>query len=158
MSEPFSLKRLLDFAISRERESVTLYKALAQKTSDLTLKKIFNDFVAQEKQHEIFYTQVLNDISKDSDPKTPLDEESEYTVYMRNLMDDHITSLEITGDQIYSMDQALDFAIAREKNSILFFSGLKNYIPDKVKPTLDIIIKEEMRHAALLTDLKLKKE
>lgn len=155
MSGKFNLKQLLKFAISRERESQALYNALAKKAKNTSLKALFKKLANQEARHEKFYTLLME--SRLSTTADLTSQENEYTVYMRNIMEEHAASFEITGEHIYSISQALDFAIAREKSSILFYSGLKNYIPSNARSTLNIIIEEEMKHAAILMNVKLKK-
>ena len=42
-------------------------------------------------------------------------------------------------------------AVEKEKDSIVFYHGLKEFVPDKAdKNTIDEIIKEEMKHIVLL--------
>ena len=41
-----------------------------------------------------------------------------------------------------------------EKDSILFYVGLKNYTAVDVHEQIDAIIKEEARHIVMLTNLK----
>lgn len=155
MPETFNLKQLLSFAISRERESEALYKALAEKAKDSSLKALFKELAKQETKHEKFYTYLMETNLPGSAEHAV--NENEYTVYMRNIMEEHAASFQITGEHIYSISQALDYAIAREKNAILFYSGLKNYVPANVRSTLNTIIEEEMKHAAILMNVKLKR-
>lgn len=45
----------------------------------------------------------------------------------------------------------LKSAIEKEKDSVVFYSGLREYIPEKVdKSVIDRIIKEEIRHIGIL--------
>jgi len=48
----------------------------------------------------------------------------------------------------------LNYAIAREKDSILFYSGLLNYVPRADREGIYAIIREEVKHAAQLTRIK----
>jgi rubrerythrin len=153
MSQSFSLQQLLDFAVSRERESAALYNALAKKAKRKSLKLLFEKLATQELDHEKFYTKLMRELVPNASKHEI--EENEFSVYMRSVLEEHSASFEVTSEHIYSLAQALDFAIAREKNAILFYTGLKNYIPTTAKPALDLIIQEEMRHAAILVKVKL---
>lgn len=155
MSKTFNLKQLLNFAISRERESEALYHALAEKATDSSLSALFKELATQEAKHEKFYTLLMEKhLSGDVDPNG---QENEYTVYMRNIMEEHAASFDVTSEHIYSIPQALDYAIAREKNAILFYSGLKNYVPANAVSILNTIIEEELKHAAILMNVKLER-
>jgi len=48
----------------------------------------------------------------------------------------------------------VNFAIDRESDSILFYSEIKNLVPEKQQGKVDEIIYEERRHFVMLSDFK----
>jgi rubrerythrin len=80
-------------------------------------------------------------------------EDDEYAAYMRTLIDSRRTVKEPTID-LNNLTEVLDFAIAREKDAVLFYVGLENFVPGEDKPTVKTIIKEEGNHIVKLTNLK----
>ena len=50
------------------------------------------------------------------------------------------------------MAEVLDAAIAAEKNSVAFYLGVRDIVPEKAgKEKIDDIIKEEMSHITILS-------
>ena len=68
--------------------------------------------------------------------------------------DDFITSKMATkaGSDI----KALELAISAEKDSILFYYGMKEIAPQRAQPTVNKIITEEKSHLRQLSELKKK--
>ena len=71
-------------------------------------------------------------------------------LYLSSLADTHVffkKEIDIT-----SMEEVLKSAIIAEKDSIVFYLGMKELVPDKYgKEKLDLIIQEEMQHIRLLS-------
>jgi len=55
-----------------------------------------------------------------------------------------------------SDSEALELAISAEKDSILFYYGIKEIMPQRVQPTVNKIISEERSHLRQLSELKKK--
>ncbi len=55
---------------------------------------------------------------------------------------------------VHSTTAALDFAIQRELDSILYYQELKAFVPEKDFSILDTIIAEERKHFSVLTEAK----
>jgi len=83
------------------------------------------------------------------------DPEDEMTLYLQTIADSHIFDpKKDPGEQLKDKETAEDilkFAIKAEKDSIIFYLGLKNFVPAKAgKDKVDEIIQEEMEHIAEL--------
>ncbi|MHC4426027.1 MAG: ferritin-like domain-containing protein [Planctomycetota bacterium] len=64
---------------------------------------------------------------------------------------------ELSGKQ--SEVDTLKMAVQKEKDSIVFYNGLKDFVPaGDAKDKIDDIIKEEMRHIRILNRLQKRKE
>jgi rubrerythrin len=44
--------------------------------------------------------------------------------------------------------------VAREKDSVLFYVGLKQFVPEKDRQTVNEIIREEVRHIVKISELR----
>ncbi|OEU61982.1 MAG: hypothetical protein BA867_06765 [Desulfobacterales bacterium S5133MH16] len=81
---------------------------------------------------------------------TVFDPENESPLYLRALVDTRVF-FEKKID-ISSMKEILKATIVAEKDSIVFYLGLKDFVPDQLgKNRLDTIIKEEMGHIRILS-------
>ncbi len=145
------MNEVVNFAIEREIESYALYKELADKVEDTDAKNLFRVLMEEEQSHKIFYTTFLSTIEAKQTPGVT--EDDEYAAYMKTLIESQRTIKEPNID-LANIPDVLDFAIAREKDAVLFYVGLENFVPDDDKSTVKTIIKEEGTHIVKLTNLK----
>src|SRR3990167_8620592 len=151
MPKIFSIKEILQFAVEKENESKELYQALAAQVGNPDAKSLFKEFVIQEKKHEDLYKNMLANVDEDQHVKD-LDE---YMSYMHELIN---TSHQESGTpsvvQMEDLHDLLDYAVLREKESVLFYVGLRDYVSEPYQSQVDAIIKEEVQHTVQLSDLK----
>ncbi len=151
MATLFYINEVVNFAIERETESYALYKELSEKVMQDEAKKLFRVLMQEELAHKKYYGTLLSAIEAKQSPG--VSEDDEYAAYMRTLIDSRRTVREPKID-LNNLTEVLDFAIAREKDAVLFYVGLENFVPDKDKSTVKTIIKEEGNHIVKLTSLK----
>lgn len=152
MTKIFYLSEIVKFAIEKEKESVALYKELGDKAGTKDIKDLFHRLMLEEEKHEAFYTKLLGATHKEQSPGVT--EDAEYEAYMQELIRTSRSTSSLDPHKFTDMKIVLDYAIAREKDSILFYVGLKNYLPTHDKEKIDFIIKEEAQHVAKLLLLK----
>jgi len=152
MTKLFYLSEIVKFAIEKEKESIALYKGLGDKASTKDMKDLFHQLMLEEEKHEDFYTRLLGATPKEQSPGVT--EDAEYEAYMQELIRASRSVASLDTRKVTDMKIALDYAIAREKDSILFYVGLKNYLPAHDNKKIDTIIKEESQHMAKLLLLK----
>lgn len=153
MSKIFYLSELLKFAIERETESFDLYTHMSEETKNSELKGLFHTLAEQETKHKMFYTSMLEHTPKESTPRAA-PEGDEYMSYIKSLISSQRTMKPLSAEQLEDPIQALNYAIGREKDAVLFYTGLKHYVPKESHSKVDLIIHEEMRHASILTAVK----
>lgn len=146
------LRQMLLVSILKEQESITLYKSMRTKAHTQLLKNLFDKLLTQEISHENFYTSLIEEITSDHHKKT--NEENEYTIYMMNMLEEHKKSFDLQTNYFKSTEEALNYALLREKHSILFYTGLQYYVPEIIKPRVRLVIKQEIQHAEWIRDIK----
>ena len=150
----FNLAEIFEIAEQIERNGVDFYKHAAKKFKDVPeLKELLLKLADDEKKHE----RIFKDFKKAFTDKTINDETCDETALMYL---DAIAGQFVFGDkenkerEIFSSLSKQDifkFGIKIEKDSILFYLGLKDAIVDpNDKRAIDLLIDEEKRH---LTDL-----
>jgi len=84
--------------------------------------------------------------------------EGEFSAYLRSYVDNNIIfTKEIMDKQlsnIKSTADALDFAIQRELDSILYYHEIKKLVPAGQHEAIEKIIEEERKHFLSLTAMK----
>ncbi len=147
----FYINEILDFAVEREQESYDLYQELAGKVGQQALKDIFHTLAGEEQQHKKTYSALLSTLEQKHTPSAQ--GYDEYDEYMRTLIDARRTIKQPPVD-LSNIQEVLDFAIEREKDAVLFYVGLENYVPQKDQSTVRSIIKEEGSHIVKLSKMK----
>ena len=155
MSISFNAIEVFEIAERIERNSVKFYRGAAEALSDQDLSVILLSLAEFEKEHEETFADMRKQISNKEWDLITFDPEDEMTLYLRTIADSHIFDLKKDpGEQLKDKETAEDilkYAIEAEKNSIIFYLGLKNFVPAKAgKDKVDEIIKEEMEHIAEL--------
>jgi len=155
MSISFNAIEVFEIAERIERNSVKFYRRAAEAISDRDLSEILLSLAEFEKEHEETFANMRKQISNKEWDLITFDPENEMTLYLRTIADSHIFDLKKDpGKQLKNKETAqdiLDYAIEAEKNSIIFYLGLKSFVPTKAgKDKVDEIIKEEMEHIAEL--------
>ena len=141
----FSLKDICDVAIQIEKNGEQVYRNAQTETDDLKLKELLKWMADEEEQHALWFERLAQmDV-------TPV-QHAQIEEMGKNLLKDSI------GDQTFSlnqndlnhaasMDQVIEQAIEFEKDTIVFYELLREFIDDEVVLSqLDLIIKEEKNH------------
>jgi len=154
MSISFNAIEIFEIAERIERNSVNFYRKAAEAFSDESLCQLLLSLAEFEKEHEKSYANMRKQISAKEWGLITFDPENEMALYLQKIADSHI--FDPKKDPAEQLDKGtiediLNFAIESEKNSIIFYLGLKNYVPATAgKNKVDEIINEEMNHIAEL--------
>ena len=151
MGALFDIHEIVNFAIQREQESFELYRTLAEQVQPQELKNVFLMLMKEEGRHREYYATLLEALAQQVDPSLQRDEE--YDAYMRVLLDSGKTSKTLPVD-MENLQATIDYAIGREKDAVLFYTGLEQCVPAKDRETVRGIVREEARHIVKLTHVK----
>ena len=159
MSYDFNADEIFEMAEQIERNGEEFYRKMAESISDTRVSKFFLDLAAMETEHEKVFASMRADLSDQDRKLTVFDPEGEAALYLRALADLQVFGSEEKKDFILSGDlpeqdriiKNLRAALGLEKESIVFYLGMKELVPENLgKNKIDKIIKEEMGHIRLL--------
>jgi rubrerythrin len=150
MSIDFNADEVFEIAEQIERNGAKFYRRSAEKTTDANKKKLLIQLAEMEDEHEQTFKNMRSKLSENEKIVTTFDPEGESELYLRALADTRVFyEKEIPAS---SMKEILKTAIIAEKDSIVFYLGMKDVVPARLgKNKLDEIIKEEMGHIRLLS-------
>ena len=150
MSYDFNADDVFDMAEQIEKNGAVFYRQAAADVSDEDAKTFLLDLAAMEDDHEKTFAKMRKNLSDQEKAATVFDPAGEAAGYLKALADTRIFfEKEIDTS---SMQAILKAAILAEKDSIVFYLGMKDLVPDeKGQSRLDAIIKEEMSHINLLS-------
>jgi len=150
MSYDFNADDIFAMAEQIERNGAKFYRTAAENVTDPAAKELLIGLAGMEDEHEKTFASIRAQLSEKEKTATVFDPQSESVLYLRALADARVFfEKEI---DVSSMRKILKAAIAAEKDSIVFYLGMKDLVADKLgKDKLDTIIKEEMRHIRILS-------
>ena len=150
MSYDFNADDVLEIAEQLERNGGKFYRAAAESTDDPGNKEFLLELAAMEDQHELTFKAMRAELSEKEKESTVFDPAGEAAMYLRALADTRVffeKEIDVT-----SMRAILKSAITAEKDSIVFYLGMKEAVDESLgKGRIDHIIKEEMGHIKLLS-------
>jgi len=150
MRYDFNADEIFEMAEQMERNGAAFYRGAAEGIDDPEAKKLLLDLAAMEDEHEITFQALRRELAEPMKKSTVFDPEGESAMYLRALVDTKVF-FEKNIDK-GSMREILKEAITAEKDSIVFYLGMKDTVPEKLgKEKIDAIIREEMGHIRTLS-------
>ena len=109
----------------------------------------------EEIAHKKIFEGIFAKMEKYSPPESY---EGEYSSYLHDYVDSNIIFTKETMDKeltkVKDPMTALDFAIRRELDSILYYHEIKRFVPTAQHVAIDQIIDEERKHFPRLSEAK----
>jgi rubrerythrin len=156
MSIPFNADEIFEIAEQIERNGAGFYRRASQGFADSPARQLLLDLAAMEDEHERVFAAMRAELSPEEKEPTALDPYGEAALYLRGMADGHVFDVRadpakrLTGKE--TRGEILRTAIGLEKDSIVFYLGIKEMVPERLgKHRVDAIIKEEMGHIAVLS-------
>lgn len=156
MTIPPTADEIFEMAEQIERNGARFYRRAAQGFTDSRARQLMLGLAAMEDQHEKVFVAMRGELlQQEREPRVP-DPYGEAILYVRGMADGHVFDVRkdpsewLTGKE--TMEDILRTAIGLEKDSIVFYLGIKEIVPERLsKQRIDEIIKEEMGHIAVLS-------
>ena len=151
MGFDFNADDIFEMAERIERNGAKFYRTAADKVADSSAKEFLLGLAVMEDEHEKTFALLRADLSQKEKTATVFDPEGESALYLRALADSEVFfKKEI---DVSSMEEILKAAITAEKDSIVFYLGMMQFVPEELgKDKLGMIIKEEMGHIRILSN------
>lgn len=150
--ERLNLREIIEQAIQTEKLGYQFYTNISQKFRDNAgLNNLFTTLAEKELKHEQAFRELL-DVTGNEE----IEGIEDVSMYMRAIVESEfflgknksLPSLH----NIKNIDDALNFAIGFEKETLLYFHGLRDAV--KEKEVVDEIINEEKSHIRWLTSFR----
>ena len=149
MAYEFNADDLFEMAEQLERNGAKFYRTAAQNAQDTKAEKFLRSLAAMEDEHEKIFAALRADLTDKEKASTVFDPAEEAILYLHALVDTRVffeKEIDVT-----SLKEILMSALTAEKDSIVFYLGMKELVPDnRGKQRLDAIIQEEMGHIRML--------
>jgi len=153
MSTAFNADEVFEMAEQIERNGATFYREAAGKAANREVREMFLNMASMEDGHLRVFHEMRKDLTEQEKGETAFDPYNEATLYLQALADSKgfegmkSPTVKLTGKE--SVQELLEIAIGAEKNSVLYYVGLKDLVPAEAgRDKIEAIIREEVRHIA----------
>jgi rubrerythrin len=155
MAIPFSADEVFEMAEQIERNGAAFYRTAAEKFPDVG--PVLLDLARMEDEHLKTFAAMRADLSGGELDTPVYDPDGEVKMYLRVMADGNIFDLKTDPAQqladITTPEDVLKKAMQAERDSIAFYVGLKESVPQKAgKDKVQAIIREEVGHMAILNE------
>ena len=157
MSISFNADEVFEMAEQIERNGAKFYRRAAVNTKDAEASETLLGLAAMEDEHEKIFNAMRSDLSLMNLFSTTFDPLNEQAMYLRAMADTNVFDLKadpsekLTGQE--TLAEVFKIAIGLEKDSIIFYLGIRDMIPGNLgKDKIELIIKEEKKHIVDLTE------
>lgn len=158
MAIKFNADEVFEMAEQIERNGANFYQKAAGLPNLHNMRDLLLELSDWELQHEKLFARMREEVSASEKKPTAYDPENEAALYLRAMADGKVFDIKtepadlLSGNE--SEEDVVNTAIGLEKDSIVFYLGIQEMTPEDLgKEKIDNVIKEEMRHVRVLSDL-----
>ena len=159
MSFNFNADEIFQMGVLIETNGQKFYEAVAKNASDPPAQKLFLDLSRWESQHIELFKKLKQRLPESAKREDLFDPNQELYLYLKATADSHVfiknRDMPHLASTCKTPLEALDLAIAFEKDSVVFYTTMKKLVPEHLgKDEIDILIDEEISHIFALTQKK----
>lgn len=155
MSEVFNADEVFAMAEEIEVNGAAFYRKAAEKAKDARTKDLFNELARWEVSHREVFATMRSELAAEQAEPLVFDPEGEAGMYLKAMADGHVFDTHVDVSKFFtgkeSMKDVLQTALKMERDSILFYLGVRDAVASTASQNkVSDIIREEMRHLAFL--------
>lgn len=150
----FKASEIFQIAMKIEDNGEIFYRHAGSVTDDAKMKEMFGFLADEEVKHKDTFEGMLSKIEHYEPPERY---PGEYFAYLRAYAEGLVFSpekLKAEMAKVTDVAGAIDFAIQREIESILYYLEAKGLVPESQRDKIDKILDEERRHYLKLVEVK----
>ncbi|MFW6456949.1 MAG: ferritin-like domain-containing protein [Planctomycetota bacterium] len=156
MSRMYNADEVFEMGEQIERVGQQFYRKAARQSDDESVQNLLTDLADMEEDHEeLFHEMRLNSRRPDI-PQISFDPDHDAAKYLRATAETHVFNVHkdlaesLTGSE--SAEEVLRIAIDFEKDTVVFFLGLQDLVPEDLGgDKTEWLVRQEMSHIVTLT-------
>ncbi|MFC1703240.1 ferritin family protein [Candidatus Omnitrophota bacterium] len=151
----FKANEILQVAIQIEKNGFAFFSEVKKKSRSFPVQELFGYLAGEEIKHQKTFEGMLKQ-TEASDPAEAYP--GEFKLYLEALASQNVFTKDETIKQMaqktISDQEAIQLGMGFEKDSIIFFSEIKKFVPEKEHALIDTVVEEEKEHLRKLVELK----
>lgn len=156
MSRIYNADEVFEIAEQIERDGHRFYVKAAEQTENPDVKSLLTDLAEMEEDHEKLFHNMRAELLESGGPQVVYDPDQQAPLYLQSTAETHVFNVHkdlaevLTGEE--SAEEVLRIAIGFEKDTVVFFLGIKGLVPEDLgEEKIDWLIQQEMSHITTLT-------
>lgn len=155
MAIRFTADEVLQMAEQIERNGARFYAQAAARVAEAQGQELLRRLSEWELRHEQIYATMRAALPEEAREQITYDPAGELPMYLRAMADRRIfdvyADLSARLDAGATPEQVFAIAVGVEKDSIIFYLGMKDLVPARYgTDRIDAVIREEMTHLSML--------
>lgn len=155
MGNIFAGSEIVEIGIQIEKNGRDFYNTSSGQAKNLKAKEIFKYLAGEEEKHILIFQKILDSVEKYEPAESY---PGEYFAYMNALASEYVFTQKDKGKEIAQKiktdREAIDLGIGFEKDSIVFYEGIKKVVPEYDLKVVNELIAQEQSHLRQLSELK----
>lgn len=151
----FEASDIIEVAIRIEENGANFYRYAVQVAGKEETKALFRQLADEEVKHQGTFAEILAGMDQSIPPEGY---DGEYAAYLHSYVDNSLVfktdGLADELARIRDEASALDFAIKRELDSLLYYREIRELLPADRREPIERIILEEKKHFMKLSERK----
>ncbi len=143
MGNIFSGSEIVEIAVEIEKNGRDFYNNVSESLKDENIRRIFKYLSGQEEKHIKIFKDMLSTVKKYEPSEAYTDE---YFSYIKALSEEHVFTKKKKGkevaDTVKDGKKAVELGLGFEKDSILFYYEMKNFVLESEHNIIDSLIRE----------------
>jgi rubrerythrin len=155
MSIQFSADEILATAERIEENGVAFYAAGSEAVSDPEAKLLLRHLSSWEVAHVHLFQAMRRELTAEERMPTVFDPDDQMALYVQSMADRTVFDSKMNPGEMFGpepdLTHILQLALEREKDSVVFYSGIRDRVPARLgRDKIDEVIREEVSHVAML--------
>ena len=153
MSNGFNADEIFEMALDFERQGVRFYTTASAMFDDPEVKGMLAGLAAMEEEHERIFSSMRERLVGHEGYAQVFDPDGIAASYLRAMTGGEVFDAMAPLNGSETLADILRKGIAAEKNSVVFYTGLRSAVPENLgRGELEKIIDEEMKHIGILSE------
>lgn len=156
MSNTFNTDEIFEIAVQIERNGAKFYRRAAELFSGAHIHDKLQSLASMEDQHEKTFAAMKAELQPADPSDITFDPDNQAALYLQSVADGKVFDLSADPANLFpegiTLEDVIKTAIELEKESVVFYTGIKRIVPEELgSDRIDYIIMEEVGH---ITDLR----
>jgi rubrerythrin len=156
VNRTYNADEVFEMAEQVERDGRSFYLRAADQTENPDVKSLLKDLAEMEKDHEKLFHNMRAEMQESGGAQVVYDPDQQAPLYLQSAAETHVFNVHQDIAQVLkgteSVEEVLRIAIGFEKDTVVFFLGLKDLVPEELgDDRIEGLIEEEMSHITTLT-------